>query len=388
MSEKLYDRDSHLFSFRAAVQSCEPAEGGWIVALDRTAFFPEGGGQPADTGTLRDAVVSDVQIKDNIIYHYVNLPLPLGSPVTGEIDAEQRLRRMQNHSGEHLVSGLMHTLFGLDNVGFHMGSCVTVDFNGELTAEQLENVERRANEAVRADLPVRTWYPTPEELARLSYRSKKELSGDVRLVEIKGVDLCACCAPHVSRTGEIGLVKLLSAVRHRGGTRLEMLCGLDALEDYRSRLESAAAVSHALSVPQEKIAAGVRRMLTEQEKQKERIAALSMELARLRAGSLPETEGNYCLFDSVLDEIGQRELTNLLADKCGGLAAVFSGSDGDGYRYMIASRRHDLRALAKTINEAIGGRGGGSSQMLQGRATLDAEAIRGAIEGFCLDKLA
>ena len=218
MTERLYDADSHLFSFRAVVTGCEETVGGWLVTLDRTAFFPEGGGQRADTGTLGGARVLDVQERGDGIFHLVSAPLPVGEPVEGRLDAGQRLRRMQNHSGEHIVSGLAHRLFGLENVGFHMGERdMTVDLSGELTAAELEELETRANEAVRANLPVRAWFPGPEELAVLDYRSKKELTGEVRLVEIKGVDLCACCAPHVSRTGEVGLIKLLSAERHRGG---------------------------------------------------------------------------------------------------------------------------------------------------------------------------
>ena len=388
MTEKLYDRDSHLFSFRARVTGCEPAKDGWAVTLDRTAFFPEGGGQSADTGTLGEARVSDVRIKNDIIKHYVNQPLPVDAEVTGEVDAEQRLRRMQNHSGEHVLSGLVHRTFGYENVGFHMGQdCMTIDFGGELTAEDLEKLEREANAVIRENRPIRAWYPESEELTALDYRSKKELSGAVRLVEVKGVDLCACCAPHVSRTGEIGLLKILSAERHRGGMRLEVLCGLDAWEDYARRLEVATEVSRLLSVPREKIAGGVERLLAERDRQKERIAALSLELARRMAEELGTTEGSHCVFDTVLDEVALRELTNLLAERCGGLAAVFSGSEQEGWRYIIASRRHDLRALTKSINAAVNGRGGGSSLMLQGRCAGAEEQLRSAVNGLCLDKI-
>jgi len=386
MTEKLYDHDSRLFSFRALVLACEPAQRAWAVTLDRTAFFPEGGGQGADRGRIGPAEVLDVQEKDNIIYHYVNLPLEPGSTVTGQVDEQLRLRRMQNHSGEHIVSGLAHSLFGYDNVGFHMGEgCMTIDFSGELDDGQLMRLEQAANRVVWEDRPVRAWYPGAEELRELEYRSKKELKGEVRLVEIKGVDLCACCAPHVSSTGEIGLIRILNAERHRGGMRLEVVCGRDALEDALRRHAATVAVSQALSVPQDKIASGVGRLLGEQERQKERIAALSLELARLKAEALGRTEGNHCVFDSVLDEVALRELTNLLADNCGGLAAVFSGSDAEGYRYIIASRRYDLRALTRRINEAVGGKGGGSSLMIQGRASKDAETIRKAVDSLRLD---
>ena len=383
MTERLYYADSHLCSFRAAVTGCEAAGEGFLVTLDRTAFFPEGGGQPADTGALGGARVLDVRERGDEILHRTDAPLPVGTIVEGAVDREQRLRRMQNHSGEHVVSGLAHRLFGLENVGFHMGEKgMSVDLSGELSAEQLRLLETRANEIVRADLPVRAWFPAPGELEGLDYRSKKELTGAVRLVEIKGADLCACCAPHVARTGEIGLIELLDAERHRGGMRLTLVCGMDALDDCRLRLENAGEVSRALSVPREKIGAGVERLLGERDGLKERVAALSMELARRMAESEPETAGAIVVFDALLDEIALRELVNLLADKCA-VAAAFSGSDAEGYRYILGSRRVDLRALAPRFNAAVGGRGGGTATMIQGRAAASEAAVRAA----CLDIL-
>ena len=385
MTEKLYDQDSKLFSFRAKVVACEADKKGFWLELDRTAFFPEGGGQSADTGWIGEARITDVQERGGRILHAADRPIEPGTEVTGTIDAEQRLRRMQNHSGEHILSGLTHRLFGYDNVGFHMGAeGMTIDFSGELDEAQLRQIETLANEAIRADLPIRTWYPAAEELAALDYRSKKELTGAVRLVEIKGIDLCACCAPHVSRTGEVGIVKILSAERHRGGMRLTVICGLDALEDYRRRLESAGAVSRLLSVPREKIAAGVERVLGEQAKLKEYAVALEDELARRMAAEQGETAGNCCVFlpGELLGEAALRELVNLLAEKCGGFAAAFAGSDAEGFRYVIGSRHVDLRAQSRAINAAIQGRGGGSPEMIQGSARASEAAIRQAIAGF------
>ena len=367
MTEKLYYADAYLHEFTARVTACEPGKTGFFIELDRTAFFPEGGGQPADTGTIGPARVCDVQEKGGRILHSTDMALPVGESFACALDWEQRRRRMQNHSGEHVFSGTVHRLFGLNNVGFHMGeACMTIDFDGELDEKELRRAEDEANGAVRDNLPIRCFFPAREELERLSYRSKKELEGAVRLVEIAGVDLCACCAPHVAATGEIGLVKLLSAERHRGGVRLTLLCGLDALDDYRRRLESAGAVSRLLSVPREKIAAGVERVLGEQAKLKERAAALENELARRMAAELPETEGNLCVFDSLLGDVALRELVNALAAKCGGFAAAFSGSDAEGWRYIIGSRHVDLRARSREINAAIQGRGGGSPEMIQG----------------------
>ena len=376
MTEKLYYIDSHLFRFTALVTGCTERKDSWAVTLDRTAFFPEGGGQPADTGSIGPARVLDAHEREGEILHYTDRPLPVGERFACELDREQRLRRMQNHSGEHILSGLVFREFGFDNVGFHMGpDCMTMDYSGELSWEELMRVEQLANEAVRADLPLRIWYPAPEELAELPYRSKLDLRENVRIVEIPGVDRCACCAPHVSRTGEVGAVKILTAERHRGGVRITALCGMDALEDHRRRQESVTAISGLLSVPRDQVTGAVERALDVQARQKERIAALSLELARLRADSLGETEQNLVLFDSVLDEVAQRELTNLLMEKCP-VAAVFSGSDKEGWRYIIGSRRTDLRKNSRAINTGIQGRGGGSPQMIQGRSAADAESIR------------
>ena len=375
MTEKLYYRDSHLWEFLARVTGCEQRGNGWAITLDRTAFFPEGGGQPADTGLIGEARVLDVHEKEGRILHTADRPLPVGESFSCRLDREQRLRRMQNHSGEHIVSGLVYREFGFDNVGFHMGpACMTMDYSGELSREQLARIERLANEAVRADLPLRIWFPEPEELAGLAYRSKLDLTENVRIVEIPGIDRCACCAPHVARTGEVGLVKLLSAERHRGGVRVTAVCGMDALEEVCRRQESVTAISGLLSVPRDQVTGAVERALEVQERQKERIAALSLELARLRAEGQAETEENLALFDTVLDEPAQRELVNLLTGKCP-VAAVFSGSDAEGWRYVVGSRRVDLRKNARAINAGIGGRGGGSPAMIQGRASADAESI-------------
>lgn len=382
MTKKLYDLDSHLSIFTAQVLACTPAgEGRWTVLLDQTAFFPEGGGQLADTGFIGAAPVRDVQEQGGEILHFCGEALPVGAHLPCRVEREQRLVRMQNHSGEHIVSGLAHKRYGCENVGFHMGEdCMTIDFDRELSWQQLMEIETLANEAVRENLPVLCSFPEGEVLQTLEYRSKLDLTENVRIVEIPGIDRCACCAPHVERTGEIGLIKILDAERHRGGVRLSLCCGMLALRDYRVKQENIAAISQALSAKRHETAGAVSRLLSEQQRSKERIAALSMELARLKAERCPVTEGNLCVFDNVLDEVALRELVNLLMEKCGGIAAAFSGSDETGYRYIMGSRRVDLRRCAKEINRLIDGRGGGKPQMIQGSATADAERIRAAME--------
>lgn len=380
-TEKLYYKDSHMFDFSARVLDCRDTPKGPAVILDRTAFFPEGGGQQADTGSLGAVKVLDVHEKEGEILHYCDGPLMPGERVEGRLDAEQRLVRMQNHSGEHVVSGLAHKLFGCENVGFHMGEdFVTIDFDRELSREQLMEIETLANRAVREDLPVSCTFSEPEALKSLEYRSKLELTENVRIVEIPGVDRCACCAPHVERTGEIGLIKVLDWERHRGGLRLSLACGMLALRDYRVKQENISAISQALSSKRHETAAAVERLLQEQQKSKERIAALSLELARYMAEDREETEGNICVFDSVLDEVALRELVNLLMEKCRGIAAAFSGDDRRGYRYIMGSRELDMRSLAKELNSLIEGRGGGKARMIQGSASASAAAIAAVFE--------
>ena len=377
MTEKLYYTDSHIHEFSARVLSCEKANKGFAVVLDKTAFFPEGGGQPADTGIIGPAAVRDVQEQNGEIFHYTDQALTPGEEYACALDWEQRLCRMQNHSGEHIVSGITHKLYGFDNVGFHMGAeCMTIDFSGELSWEQLTEIETLANQAVRDDLPVKTCFPGPEALSQMEYRSKLELTRDVRIVEIPGTDRCACCAPHVKRTGEIGLIKLLSAERHRGGVRIELVCGMDALRECRLMQENVTAVSGLLSAKRAKSAAAVERVLAEQARLKERVAELSMALARLKAERFGYTEGNICVFDKVLDEVALRELVNLLVEKCGGMAGAFSGSDETGYMYIIGSKNIDLRSHSREINAAINGKGGGTAEMIRGRASTSAENIQ------------
>lgn len=383
MTVKLYYRDSMMMEFDATITECREVKGGYALILDKTAFFPEGGGQSADTGYIGDVRVNDVQEINGEILHYCAEAVEAGSTLHCRLDKEQRLRRMQSHSGEHIVSGIAHTLYGCENVGFHMGDEVmTIDFDRELTWEQLMTVETQANEAVRRNLPIMTSFPGKEELSIISYRSKLDLTENVRIVEITGIDRCACCAPHMERTGDIGIIKILESERHRGGIRITLVCGMNALDDYRRRQESVTAVSQLLSAKRGDIAPAVERVLAEQAKAKERIAALSMELAKLKAESCPETDGNICLFDTVLDEVAQRELVNMLMEKCGGMAAVFCGSDEEGYRYIIGSRSFDLRKNGKAINSAINGRGGGSTQMIMGRAAAAAGDIFSAIASY------
>ena len=380
MTEKLYYTDGSMREFTAAVVSCTEEDGRIAVELDRTAFFPEGGGQAPDTGRIGNAEVSDVREKNGRILHYVNRPLVVGTKHDCVLDWEKRLRRMQNHTGEHIVSGLVHKKYGYNNVGFHMGhDFVTVDFDGDLAFEQLSEIEAEANAAVAARHPVRCFFPTSEELSSLDYRSKLDLIEDVRLVEIEGIDLCACCAPHLPDTSGVGIVKIIDSERRRrggDGVRITMLCGLDAYEYLAAVQRNNDAVSNLLSAKRLETAQGVRRLLADAEEKKSRIAELSGALSAALAELQPEGEENLCLFENRLDPAAVRALVNALTLKCGGAAAVFSGDDEHGYSYIIGSAAKDLRKASKSINEALCGRGGGSPEMISGRVNGSAESIK------------
>lgn len=383
MTEKLYYSDSHLHEFEAELLSCTQDKKGFAVILDKTAFFPEGGGQLSDSGFIGGVRVAEVHEKGGEVIHYCESALEPGN-YNCSIDWEQRYRRMQNHSGEHIFSGFTHQLHGFDNVGFHMGAeCMTMDFSGELTWEQLTQIEQLANEAVRKNLPIISSFPTENELKAMEYRSKLELTENVRIVDIPGVDRCACCAPHVSNTGEIGLIKLLDCQRHRGGVRVSLICGMDALDNVRVMQKNVTLISNLLSAKRAESAQAVERVLNEQQRLKERVASVNMELARLKAAAFENTEGNICVFDSVQDEPALREMVNMLMEKCDGFVAAFSGSDAEGYRYIIGSKNVDLRANGRAINAGIGGKGGGSKEMIQGRASAGAEDI----EKFIMNNL-
>ena len=378
MTDKLYEEDAYLREFEAEVTGCVPAEGGWLVTLDRTAFYPEGGGQPADTGTLGGARVLDVHEQEGEILHTTDAPLPVGDRTAGAIDWEARFSRMQQHTGEHIVSGIIHRLFGLDNVGFHMGrDAVTIDLNGELTADDLTRVERLANEAVWENLPVGVEYPAPEALAALDYRSKKELTGRVRIVTVPGSDVCACCGTHVRRTGEIGVIKLLTSQRYKGGVRVWLLCGDRALTDYNEKNAQAYAVSGMLSARVGELAGAVERMQAENDALKLRAARLQEELFRYRASVVEEGATYALLFEDAMEPPALRRFCLALCERCG-VAAVLSGSEREGWKYAAGSAHSDVRPLGRELNAAFSGRGGGSPELVQG--TLSGS--RAEIENF------
>lgn len=383
MTEKLYYIDSHMREFEALVLSCEPDKKGYRIVLDRTAFFPEGGGQCADTGYLNEAEVLDVYEKDGVIYHRTKEDIAPGTSVVGRLDWEQRFSNMQQHSGEHIVSGLIHGTFGYDNVGFHLGKeNVTMDFNGTFTEEELQDIERRANAVVFDNREIKVEFPDPETLKTLEYRSKIEIEGDVRIVTIPGADTCACCAPHVTRTGEIGLIKIVDVQNYKGGTRMWILCGDRALSDYRRKQENIRTISVTLSAKQERAAEAVIRQKEELSVMKETYTRVMQELIGFRAAAVEPQEESICLFEDRMDAKAMRELVNLLVEKTGKMAALFSGSTKEGFSYIIGSKYLDMRRTAKEMNAVLNGRGGGSAQMAQGTVFAQRKEIEEFINGI------
>lgn len=383
MTEKLFYQDGYMREFDARVVSCEQEGEEYQVVLDRTAFFPEGGGQYADPGRLGEAEVLDVQEKDGIIYHRVAAPLEAGAAVRGEIDWDIRFERMQQHTGEHIISGIVHRRFGYENVGFHLGSdYCTMDFSGPITREELKEIELEANKAVFRNLKVEVTYPSKEELAAMKYRSKIEIEGQVRIITVPGYDVCACCAPHLASTGEIGLIKLVNMIHYKGGERITMLCGYRALADYEVKDKNTKAISALLSAKEYEVADAVSHLKDELGSMKGKIASLRQKMLAYQAGEIPVDENMTVVFDSNLEGNAPRELMNLLLDKGAKVCAVFAGTEEAGYRYVIGSKEKDVRPLCRKMNEAYGGRGGGKPEMVQGSLRGEEEEIRAWLKVF------
>ncbi len=384
MTERLFDKNSKIKDFRARVLSCTALDGGrFAVVLDKTAFFPNEGGQICDRGRIEQANVLSVDEKDRIITHTVDKALTVGEDVHCELDFIERFKKMQNHTAEHIVSGIIHGMFGYENVGFHLGDgYMTADFNGELSEEDIERVEASANVAIISCKRVRAYYPDAEQLKALEYRSKLELCENVRIVEIEDTDRCACCAPHVENTGEIGIVKIVDAIHYKGGMRLTMVAGFDALEDYRSRLSEIKHISMAISAKQSEVALGVDRLIDDVGRLKGRIGALNRELMQKKLDALEYTEGSIVLFEETDDMLSLRNFVNEGVKKCGGLFAVFA-PDRDGCKYIIASNSLDLKIISKEMNAALDGKGGGSSRMIQGSCRAEMERIRDYFNAKC-----
>lgn len=398
MTEKLFYQDSYVSEFEAKVLSCNllgsdrKSEAKYEAVLDRTAFFPEGGGQSSDTGTLcvgeKIIRVLDVQEKDGVVLHYTSEFLEPGTVVHGKLDFQERFSKMQQHTGEHIVSGIVHKYFGYKNVGFHLGKDeVTMDYDGPLTQEELRKIEYEANQAVAENIPIQVLYPSKEELGHIFYRSKIEIEGQVRIVQIPGYDSCACCAPHVKSTGSVGIIKLVGAIHYKGGMRLSMLCGFRALADYNQKEESVIAISNRLSAKQEQVVQAVKRLEEEIVFQKEKVKKLQeryvarcLEDAKEQCKGQPG--GNVLLFVEELDAIAMRNFVNDAMKLTKGCSGVFVGNDREGWRYVLGSLGQDIRAIGKALNQQFQGKGGGKPPMIQGSLVGTEAHLRGFLQAL------
>ncbi len=371
-TEKLYYENAYISSFTAKVVDIKPTDCGYDVILDKTAFFPEEGGQSSDTGYIGEARVTYVYELDGIVHHITD-KAPSLKENKCTVDFDDRFEKMQCHTAEHILCGIIHRLFGLDNVGFHLGDNeVTFDVNGVLDREALDRVECLANEAVFANVKIDTMFPTAEELSGIEYRAKLDIIEGVRLVKIGEIDTCACCAPHVLYTGEIGMIKILDYMKHRGGTRIWMVAGKRALLDYRRRYENIKKISGMLSTPQSEVATTLEAYISDSESTKNALKAARLRIAELNALAVEEIEGSrvFLMPDLTIPEL--IAFSNIANKRIGGITVALSGCEGD-YKYVISSNTVDLRTMTKDINSALSGRGGGRPEMIQGSfaATLD-----------------
>ena len=368
---KIFYEDCHCKTFTATVTGCTQSPKGWEITLDATAFYPEGGGQACDVGTLNDVNVLDVRERGETIVHLCDGPLDVGTQVTGTIDWDRRFDLMQQHSGEHILSGLIHGKYGYHNVGFHVGkTAMEVDFDGPIPAEELAQLELQANMAVWADLPIRSWYPSPEELPNVPYRRKKDLAWPVRIVEVPDHDICACCGVHVATTGQIGLIKILSCIKFHEGVRLEMLCGRRAYAYMCRVYDQNRQVSQTFSAKILETGAAAQRFSEQLAAEKFRAAGLEKRVfSAIAAGYAGK--GDVLHFEQGLSSGAVRDLADAIATSCGGTAAVFSGDDEAGYSMCLVCHGGDVKELDTRLTKVLNGRGGGKPGFFQGsvRAT-------------------
>lgn len=380
MTEKLFYQDGFLTQFQGTVLECTEEKDGWAVVLDRTAFYPEGGGQPADHGTLDGRVVHDVRENCGKVLHFCDGPVEVGKTVVGRIDWDRRFDFMQQHSGEHIVSGILCGKFGCDNVGFHIGhELVTIDFNAALSTDDVIFVENLANRYIWEDRPIQISFPSPAGLEALEYRSKKALTGQVRIVSWPEADCCACCGTHVRSSGQVGMVKLISCQKFRDGVRIEMAAGGRALRWVNAVAGQNTKISQLLSAKPGETAAAVERMQKEVFLLKGRVAGLEEKDFARKAEELAGT-GDVLLVEGPMSGESLRKLCGLVKERCGGRCAVFAGEDGR-FQYAVALDGGDLRGFVKALNGALNGRGGGKPEFVQGSVQAGEAEIRGFFMG-------
>lgn len=376
MTKKLYYEDAYIKEFTATVLSCETGDGVFDIVLDETAFFPEEGGQYSDKGKIGDANVLDVREIDGIIHHYTDASVCVNEAIFCKLDFDERYEKMQCHSGEHILSGIIHSLYGVENVGFHLGADdVTMDISAPLTREELDRVELLANEVIYKNVEIISEFPSSDELACMEYRSKLELAENVRIVTIGKYDSCACCAPHVKNTGEIGLIKVLDFAKLRGGIRIHITAGRRAMRIFREYFDNAQSVSSMLSLPKNEISYGVKKLIDDLESLKTDYFAYRLSVMEKEAEKLQFEAGNCVLLfpDATVEEL--IAFSNIALSKIGGILVLLSGADGN-FKYVISSNSVDLKSKIQDINKSLLGRGGGRPNMVQGSFLCDYERIK------------
>lgn len=377
MTKKLYYQDSYLEDFKAKVLSCSSCKEGYALELDQTAFYPEGGGQPADTGLLNDVPVQHVFIKEGTIYHVISKPIAVGDEVQGKVHFKKRWDYMQQHSGEHIISGIVNKVYGYNNVGFYLSEeYMTADFDGELTKEQILEIEQRANEAVFNNVAIKDVIYDEETIKDKSYRSKIQLLGEVRLVTVEGYDVCACCGTHLRRAGEIGLIKILSAERHRGGMRLTIVCGLRALRDYQMKTNIVSELSAILSAKQEVIVESVKKLQGESAECKQKLAERTREILEYKATAYSQLQEDIiCIVEEQLRPDDMRRLCMMVMEQTDAVCLVVV-PDQEQCKYAIGAKNQDVKPLSKKLNEKFQGKGGGNSQICQGSLKCTAKEVK------------
>lgn len=379
-TEKLYESDSHLSKFEAKVLSCEKSDNKYKIILDKTAFFPEGGGQYGDRGKIGEAKVLDTVIENGEIIHFTDRPLETNKSFFCSLDFKRRFAFMQNHSGEHIVSGIFHKEFGFDNVGFHLAEdFATLDINGIVDRKTINFIEYEANKAVWRNLKVKAYYPDKKELEALEYRSKKEIAGDIRIVEIKNTDRCACCAPHVSNTGEIGIIKLLDFEKLRGGTRIYMKCGEFALNDYRDKYENIKSISNLLSSKQEDAAKSVISLSDKLNLADLKIKNLKSELSFEKIKNLDKNCRVY--FEESADMKALQLMADFAYKSLKHSVWIFSKSE-NSYSFAVCGEENSLAEDFKNISARLNIRGGGRNGIRQGTANESREKTEEVIKSI------
>jgi len=387
---KLYEKQSKLKECEATVVDCYVNNGEVYIKLDESIFFPEEGGQYADTGVLEycdsaDASVVhsvrllDGQIENNEIIYQVSDEIPIKTKILCKLDWNKRFDRMQNHSGEHILSGLINREYGYNNVGFHLSDddMVTLVVDGALTREQVAELESKVNAVIYQNYPITDTYPTKEELANISYRSKIEIDGQVRLItignEIQTIDICACCAPHVARTGEIGILKVTGVMKVKGNTQISILCGRRALEYINHNLDTLSQLANAFTTHADNVPGIVDNLKNENIELKSQLSDYKEKVIIEDIISNPD---NRCIFTKEqLSAQNMKNIFNTLIQHCAGYVGIFAGTDDAGYRYYAGGKGLDARELAKVMRENLGTKGGGSEEMIQGKAESTREAI-------------